>query len=174
MHFFATMSHCFARSCAVLGIKQSYAHSGLAYSPVTLNAIKPLTCLYGSAPKLAIRYNTSRSHTDANFLGDVVQLVRTLPCHGRGRGFESRRPRHSYQWLATRAPEIRDDLCRRLCRNRLFCPVDRRAVKVTLCARICCWYTESAAANHGRIFRSPAAVSSDAPNADLLMTGHDG
>jgi hypothetical protein len=27
--------------------------------------------------------------------GDVVQLVRTLPCHGRGREFESRRPRHS-------------------------------------------------------------------------------
>src|SRR6266851_4303959 len=32
--------------------------------------------------------------------GDVVQLVRTLPCHGRGRGFESRRPRHSFQPLA--------------------------------------------------------------------------
>ncbi len=30
------------------------------------------------------------------FRGDVVQLVRTLPCHGRGRGFESRRPRHSF------------------------------------------------------------------------------
>ena len=29
--------------------------------------------------------------------GDVVQLVRTLPCHGRGRGFESRRPRHSFK-----------------------------------------------------------------------------
>src|SRR5213080_384128 len=28
------------------------------------------------------------------FSGDVVQLVRTLPCHGRGREFESRRPRH--------------------------------------------------------------------------------
>ena len=28
--------------------------------------------------------------------GDVVQLVRTLPCHGRGREFESRRPRHSF------------------------------------------------------------------------------
>src|ERR1700733_6685618 len=26
--------------------------------------------------------------------GDVVQLVRMLPCHGRGRGFEPRRPRH--------------------------------------------------------------------------------
>jgi hypothetical protein len=26
--------------------------------------------------------------------GDVVQSVRTLPCHGRGREFESRRPRH--------------------------------------------------------------------------------
>ena len=35
--------------------------------------------------------------------GDVVQLVRTLPCHGRGRGFESRRPRHSFQALATLA-----------------------------------------------------------------------
>jgi hypothetical protein len=28
-------------------------------------------------------------------VGDVVQLVRTLPCHGRGRGFESRRPRQT-------------------------------------------------------------------------------
>ena len=39
-----------------------------------------------------------------NQSGDVVQLVRTLPCHGRGREFESRRPRHffsaSVQYLA--------------------------------------------------------------------------
>jgi hypothetical protein len=28
--------------------------------------------------------------------GDVVQLVRMLPCHGRGRGFEPRRPRHTF------------------------------------------------------------------------------
>ena len=30
-------------------------------------------------------------------VGDVAQLVRALPCHGRGRGFEPRRPRHSFQ-----------------------------------------------------------------------------
>src|SRR5262249_49156735 len=33
--------------------------------------------------------------------GDVVQLVRTLPCHGRGRGFESRRPRQLFQSLTS-------------------------------------------------------------------------
>jgi hypothetical protein len=27
-------------------------------------------------------------------LGDVAQLVRALPCHGRGRWFEPSRPRH--------------------------------------------------------------------------------
>jgi hypothetical protein len=31
-----------------------------------------------------------------NTLGDVAQLVRALPCHGRGRGFEPRRPRHTF------------------------------------------------------------------------------
>ena len=36
--------------------------------------------------------------------GDVVQLVRTLPCHGRGREFESRRPRHSFEWF-TKNPD---------------------------------------------------------------------
>ena len=35
-----------------------------------------------------------------NEVGDVVQLVRTLPCHGRGREFESRRPRQFFQALA--------------------------------------------------------------------------
>jgi hypothetical protein len=34
-----------------------------------------------------------------NKAGDVVQLVRTLPCHGRGREFESRRPRQLFQSL---------------------------------------------------------------------------
>ncbi len=51
----------------------------------------------------------SRSDHEMNICtnGDVVQLARTLPCHGRGRGFESRRPRHnsdygySYAFLQT-------------------------------------------------------------------------
>ena len=41
-------------------------------------------------------------HTAWQICGDVVQLVRTLPCHGRGREFESRRPRHSFQGVAGR------------------------------------------------------------------------
>jgi len=37
-------------------------------------------------------------------------------CHGRGRGFESRRPRHSFQAL----PEKEWESCLNLCRNRRF------------------------------------------------------
>jgi hypothetical protein len=39
--------------------------------------------------------------THENEAGDVVQLVRTLPCHGRGREFESRRPRQLFQALSS-------------------------------------------------------------------------
>src|SRR5580698_4963105 len=46
------------------------------------------------------RKSKGYSITRRKQVGDVVQLVRTLPCHGRGRGFESRRPRHSFQVLA--------------------------------------------------------------------------
>jgi hypothetical protein len=38
--------------------------------------------------------------------GDVVQLVRTLPCHGRGREFESRRPRQLFQQVTKIGPKI--------------------------------------------------------------------
>ena len=38
--------------------------------------------------------------------GDVAQLVRALPCHGRGRGFEPRRPRHkSKGFMAVDSPK---------------------------------------------------------------------
>ena len=53
--------------------------------------LREWACELGASPDLAS--------------GDVVQLVRTLPCHGRGRGFESRRPRHSmYIFGASRQP----------------------------------------------------------------------
>src|SRR4249919_3867111 len=40
------------------------------------------------------------SITRTNARGGVAQLVRALPCHGRGRGFESRRSRHFINDLA--------------------------------------------------------------------------
>ena len=49
------------------------------------------------------------SHTQYRFArasGDVVQLVRTLPCHGRGREFESRRPRHIFNHLQNNPEKI--------------------------------------------------------------------
>ena len=46
----------------------------------------------GSAAQQILRQSASRKRK-----GDVAQLVRALPCHGRGRGFEPRRPRHTSQ-----------------------------------------------------------------------------
>ncbi len=43
--------------------------------------------------KSRVRYYQTVATDLLSKSGDVVQLVRTLPCHGRGRGFESRRPR---------------------------------------------------------------------------------
>src|ERR1700687_6356101 len=60
---------------------------------------------FGLHPKGRPFKSDSAHHCDAiPFSGDVVQLVRTLPCHGRGREFESRRPRHFFQALTGRAP----------------------------------------------------------------------
>src|ERR1017187_8703581 len=44
-----------------------------------------------------VRSNRTSPTIRCTYRGDVVQLVRTLPCHGRGREFESRRPRQSSQ-----------------------------------------------------------------------------
>src|SRR5579871_483914 len=46
------------------------------------------------------RRRPNQKVSDFQRRGDVVQLVRTLPCHGRGRGFESRRPRQFFQAFA--------------------------------------------------------------------------
>ena len=58
-------------------------------------------CLYGSIAQLGehLPYKQgvtgSSPVTSTNYLcGLVVQLVRMLPCHGRGRGFESHLSRH--------------------------------------------------------------------------------
>ena len=45
------------------------------------------------------------SATRSTRAGNVVQLVRTLPCHGRGREFESRRPRHLVPMAYKQSPE---------------------------------------------------------------------
>jgi hypothetical protein len=50
--------------------------------------------------------------------GDVVQLVRTLPCHGRGRGFESRRPRQFFSVA---------------CKERMARPSDLRSFSASCC-----------------------------------------
>src|SRR6266704_1650162 len=41
-------------------------------------------------------------------VGRLAQLVRALPCHGRGRGFESRRPRHSFQRVCANFTETNE------------------------------------------------------------------
>ena len=47
-----------------------------------------------------------RIHRVASSCGDVAQLVRALPCHGRGRGFEPRRPRHTFQMSCSELAEL--------------------------------------------------------------------
>src|SRR5690349_22524037 len=51
------------------------------------------TLKLASAPKVATRDLQSQLPYLESPLGGVAQLVRALPCHGRGRGFESRRSR---------------------------------------------------------------------------------
>src|SRR5579864_9204148 len=46
-----------------------------------------------------------------------IGYISLLPCHGRGRGVESRRPRHSFQALAGKRSPFLFLLCRSLCRK---------------------------------------------------------
>ena len=39
-------------------------------------------------------------------VGGVAQLVRALPCHGRGYGFEPRRSRHSFYLIPNSLQQI--------------------------------------------------------------------
>src|SRR5436309_7872471 len=65
---------------------------------IYVRALSSAVRAFGLHPKGRPFKSDSAHHCDATpFSGDVVQLVRTLPCHGRGREFESRRPRHSLQ-----------------------------------------------------------------------------
>jgi hypothetical protein len=62
-----------------------------------VRALSSAVRAFGLHPKGRPFKSDSAHHCDASlFSGDVVQLVRTLPCHGRGREFESRRPRHFF------------------------------------------------------------------------------
>jgi hypothetical protein len=64
----------------------------------SVRALSSAVRAFGLHPKGRPFKSDSAHHPCATpFSGDVVQLVRTLPCHGRGREFESRRPRHSFQ-----------------------------------------------------------------------------
>src|ERR1700676_370599 len=63
-----------------------------------VRAVSSAVRAFGLHPKgHPFKSDTAHHSCVTPFSGDVVQLVRTLPCHGRGREFESRRPRHSFQ-----------------------------------------------------------------------------
>jgi hypothetical protein len=54
-----------------------------------VHSMRSVNCMRNLESSRATRFRVNvRLHR-----GDVVQLVRMLPCHGRGRGFEPRRPR---------------------------------------------------------------------------------
>src|ERR1700675_1099480 len=62
-----------------------------------VRAVSSAVRAFGLHPKgHPFKSDTAHHPCATPFSGDVVQLVRTLPCHGRGREFESRRPRHFF------------------------------------------------------------------------------
>ena len=74
-------------------------HDGPRRQPLPLNSLFPASTLpcKQEFPSASHSLRTTLICYTHRSFGDVVQLVRMLPCHGRGRGFEPRRPRHTFQ-----------------------------------------------------------------------------
>jgi hypothetical protein len=82
------------------GGKRHYSMQSHTKRALYANLQTPVATLVSRKPSSCIQLHR----------GDVVQLVRMLPCHGRGRGFEPRRPRHipkelRRMWLQNRRNE---------------------------------------------------------------------
>src|ERR1043165_6430231 len=88
--------------------------------------------------------------------GDVVQLVRTPACHVGGRGFEPRRPRHSFQFLPGQFEVGTVDV---------YSPVLR--VAITLFG-VTAWCRDTCIRHHFHNLGS--AWPSRAPDVDLALT----
>ena len=87
------------RSCRLVVGKDQARWNGAVSPTQPRPTSDDLRCIcYNRYRSLQRRARSKRVPLPQNS-GVVVQLVRTLPCHGRGRGFESRRPRHHNQWL---------------------------------------------------------------------------
>ena len=110
--------HVNSKSCIRSSTRRRGAYDGRLAQLVRAPALQAGGRRFESCTAHHIRHRTSimvmrpeaghrRCMSPYRASGVVVQLVRTLPCHGRGRGFESRRPRHflssSYKEMATRS-----------------------------------------------------------------------
>ena len=80
---------------------------GRRFESCTAHQIRHRTVIMVMSPESRAR-RFPRRGTAIRASGVVVQLVRTLPCHGRGRGFGSRRPRHHSKALMEWWPENPD------------------------------------------------------------------
>ena len=80
---------------------------GRRFESCTAHQIRHRTVIMVMSPESRARRIPYRG-TAIRASGVVVQLVRTLPCHGRGRGFESSRHRHHSKALMEWWPENPD------------------------------------------------------------------
>src|SRR5207253_9296694 len=69
-------------------------------------ALRISTC---ALPKKRLKQLPSRPTLPRFFAGALAQLVRALPCHGRGCGFEPRRLRSYFLRIRSHSRQIRDN-----------------------------------------------------------------